>query len=270
VESRYHQTWEILSLVKHECSIVPELTCVDNNGILSVNWLPTTNGKVTLFSFNEHAREKITGELGLEFILRLKIWRPRISLTIVPILNVWGRRVVDSGRSCQRKNRHGVDINRNFQSAGKRHRYPKWSDEYEGREPLSETESVLISNMLRSKDVFRYINVHSGEWALYTPYDSTSAVHPANYDRMISNVNQWSRRCPICVAGGAASVSSYRAWGTSVEWAVDHGVSEAYTFEIYGNHKVSGCREMFNPPVADKDNVIELWLGILKEIVNTV
>jgi hypothetical protein len=51
---------------------------------------------------------------------------------------------------------------------------------------------------------------------------------------------------------------------------MDHGVSEAYTFEIYGNSRVSGCREMFNPSVVDKDNVVELWLGILKEIVSTV
>jgi murein tripeptide amidase MpaA len=118
-----------------------------------------------LYSFNEHARERITGELALQLIKKLKKMKPNRRITIIPILNTGGRRKVENGAPCTRKNNNGVDINRNFQMTSTQHKYARWSEEYEGERPLSEKESQLIASILK-KGVKRYVNVHSGEFSL--------------------------------------------------------------------------------------------------------
>jgi len=145
------------------------------------------------------------------------------------------------------------------------HKYAKNSEEYEGDHPLSEKESQLVSSLLL-QGVKRYVNVHSGEKSIYMPYDSRVGVRPKNYKVMEENIMKWSKMCPECAVGPAASTSSYRAYGTSVDWAVDHGIKESYTFEIYGKLSVD-CFKMFNPPRGELQAVLNKWSKIVKEIL---
>ena len=128
----------------------------NKNDILVVDWNKDSKEKSdVLFVFNEHARERITGELALHVIHKLRKWNPKQRVTIIPVLNAWGRRKVEAGSPCVRKNKNGVDTNRNYQMRGINvHKYSKRSEEYEGDHPLSEKESQLVSSLLRSIQTF--------------------------------------------------------------------------------------------------------------------
>ena len=251
----YHTTDEIFQKIQQECDTVDQLTCRMSNDIMVVDW----NGHLPrdiVFSYNEHAREKITAELALRSIQALKQSKPERRITIVPILNVWGRKMVERGKSCLRKNRNGVDTNRNFPTKNKRH-YGKRSQEYEGKHPLSEKESILISTLLKGAN--RYINVHSGEYSLYMPWDSRTD-HVPNYKHMQRQLEVFKQYCPQCSTGPAAKTSSYKAFGTSVDYAIQTGVKEAYTFEIFGSS--GNCNKMFNPYGLQKVRVLSQWKKI--------
>jgi len=228
--------------------------------ILLVDWTVDSPERVLLV-FNEHARELVTGELGLRAVKQLQEWSPSVSVTLIPVLNVWGRKKVENGAACLRKNRYGVDTNRNFQMEF--HHYFQDSDEYQGPYPLSEKESKLIASEL--KNVSRYVNIHSGEFSLYMPYDASFET-PPGAAIMQKQLKKWSKHCPQCSIGPAASTSSYKAYGTSVDWAIKHDVPESYTFEIYGE-ETRDCTKMFNPPADKLDAVLEPWLQILQQVL---
>ena len=164
----YNTTHDILRKIQVECKH-PRLTCTYHNEILVVDWNAHKKRDI-VWNFNEHARELITGELALHMIYKLPEMNPSNRITIIPILNVWGRtRAFNS--PCQRKNKHGIDINRNFWTKNNHKKYKRWSQEYEGDKSISEKESVLLASII--KDANRYINVHSGEFSIYMPYDGS-------------------------------------------------------------------------------------------------
>jgi predicted deacylase len=264
--SRYHSTTELLKLVHAECSNVPGLDCTTESGITIVDWNPRNEKTYDIvFVFNEHGRELITSELGLSFIKKIKRYRFTRRITILPIVNTYGRHIAETSNACQRRNENGVDLNRNFQYSLNTHLYARESEEYAAL-PFSEKQSKLIRSILLS-GVKRYVNFHSGEWAMYTGYDYTSEETPPNYKKMLSNLNRWKGLCTVCKVGQAATVSDYKAYGTSVDFALENGVVEAYTMEIYGGH--GGCKRSFNPPAKRMDLLLARWSRILKLIVET-
>lgn len=267
----YHKTNVLLTRIKFKCASIPQLTCHTKNGILVVDWNAQVSDKSSvLLVFNEHARERITGELALRVINKLTTWKPSKRVTIIPVLNVWGRKYVEAGHPCQRKNQNGVDTNRNYQMRGvNTHRYAKNSEEYQGPRPLSEKESKLVSSLLLT-GVKRYVNVHSGEKSLYMPYDSRTQQKPTNYKKMENNIKLWSLYCPECAVGSAAGTSFYKAYGTSVDYAIDQaGVPEAYTFEIYGDTQYD-CERMFNPRLRDLTKTLDQWSNIIKRVITSI
>jgi predicted deacylase len=210
-----------------------------------------------VWAFNEHARELITGELALEMIQELKHLNPNRRITIIPVVNVWGRKRVEQGYTCQRKNKNGVDTNRNYPQKVKHH-YALSSEEYEGKHPLSEPETKYISRILKGAN--KYINVHSGEYSLYMPWDSILS-RPPHYELMKRTLKRLSKHCPQCTVGPAALRSFYKAYGSSVDYATTQGV-EAYTFEIYGKETYD-CTSMFNPDEKDMHKVLSQWKNIM-------
>lgn len=258
VAHAYTPTNDLLARVESECAAVEHLSCVWHDDLLVVDWHPEKPRDV-LWTFNEHARERITGELALEMIVHLKEMQPTRRITILPVVNAWGRRRVEEGHYCQRKNKHGVDTNRNYPP--KRHHYPLHSEEYEGPAALSEPETKYIASLLRD-GTRMFINIHSGEFSLYTPWDAAPEL-PPNFQRLDRNVRRWSKWCPQCAVGPAARTSFYKAYGTSVDYATTLGI-DAYTFEIFGRETMS-CAHMFNPEGAEKEQVLTQWKRILKE-----
>ena len=102
----YSNTDTLLEKAKESCS--GALSYRYDDDILIVDWTTNSTSRVLLV-FNEHARERVTGELGLRVIQSLKEWSPSVSVTIIPVLNVWGRKRVEAGSECQRKNQRRVD-----------------------------------------------------------------------------------------------------------------------------------------------------------------
>jgi len=253
----YNTTHEIFKQVEQLCQKHGEYTCEYHDEILVVDW-NKHKGRHIVWNFNEHARELITGELALHMLYKIPEIKPDKRITIIPVLNVWGRTRAFKN-NCQRKNKNGVDINRNFWSENNHKKYKKHSEEYEGKTSISQKESILLAKILKD-NTQRYINVHSGEFSIYMPYDS-SFDHPPNYHIMKKNIELWSKHCPECAVGPAAITSFYRAYGTSVDWAIVNGIPEAYTFEIFGKNTWS-CRSMFNPKKPGP--VIQKWEKILK------
>ena len=238
----------------------PKLSFRYEDDILIADWAANSDERVLLV-FNEHARERVTAELGLRVLQHLESWNPSVSVTIIPVLNVWGRKSVENGNTCLRKNSRGVDTNRNYQQHP--HHYLRNSEEYEGPHPISEKESKLVAHELRTTT--KYFNIHSGEYSMYMPYDASDKA-PPNADKMKSELKKWSVHCPQCSVGSAATASTYKAYGTSVDWAITHGVSEAYTFEIFGTESWE-CERMFNPREQDLDKELEPWLEIIRQVL---
>ncbi len=251
----YHTTDYILGRARFLCALNSRMTCTEYDGILVLDW-DAERSPDQLWVFNEHARERITGELALAIINDLARDGPDRRITIIPILNAWGRKAVENGRGCQRKNERGVDTNRNYAH----HPYYKYGEEYEGPYPLSEKETKLVSTLLL-RGTKRYLNIHSGEYSLYMPFDSKNEA-PPNAEKMRAMLSKLSPLCPQCVVGSAAVMSSYKAYGTSVDYAINHGIPEAYTFEIYGRD-ASTCVDMFNPPAFEMQKIINQWKTIL-------
>ena len=214
VASTYHKTDDLLGKIKHECDVVENLSCRVEGDILIVDW-KKNQPKNVVWAFNEHARERITGELALEMIQSLKEVKPNVRITIVPVVNVWGRKQVDNGDRCLRKNKNGVDTNRNYPQKV-RHHYAKFSEEYEGKHPFSEPETKLIRNILQGAN--QYINVHSGEFSLYMPWDSVD-MRPPFYEKQKKKLKKLSKYCHQCTVGPAAIKSFYKAYGSSVDYA---------------------------------------------------
>lgn len=264
VSARYHTTNHLLSKVKFLCTVSSYLQCSEEKGIMVVDYLPN-EPRDTLWVFNEHARERITGELALHVLEQVIATKPQKRITIIPVLNVWGRKQVDDGDFCRRKNRNEVDTNRNYQIK-ERHHYYKDSEEYEGPSPLSEKETQLVSDILL-QGVKRYINVHSGEFSMYMPYDSNTSP-PPHADKMRAFLTELHPMCPECSKGQAAKVSFYKAFGTSVDYAIRIGIPEAYTFEIYGATSYK-CQDMFNPKSTNEYiRVLNMWTDILLASLN--
>ena len=258
VFGKYHKTDELLSLVRHECKVQADLSCNMCGDMLVVDWKEEKPRDIVL-TFNEHARELITAELALKYIQELKTIQPERRITIVPVVNVWGRKHVEAGYSCQRKNKNGVDTNRNYPQR-LLHHYAKSSEEYQGKHPFSEPETQLIRTLLKGASM--YVNVHSGEFSMYLPYDSVLS-RPPHYKKMMAKLRDWKKHCPQCTIGPAAIQSFYKAYGTAVDYATSLGV-EAYTFEIYGKNTYD-CRSMFNPDEEHMDALIQGWIAIMKK-----
>jgi hypothetical protein len=55
---------------------------------------------------------------------------------------------------------------------------PATSEQYGGPAPLSEPQTRLLKGVADASPLAAYVNVHSGEWAVYTPWDSKPAYAP--------------------------------------------------------------------------------------------
>lgn len=52
------------------------------------------------------------------------------------------------------------------------------SDVYGGTKPFSEPESRVVKLIAETVHPRAYVNLHSGEWAMYVPWDSKAEMAP--------------------------------------------------------------------------------------------
>ena len=78
----YHTTDYILGRVRLLCALNSRMTCTEHEGILVLDW-DAERSPDQLWVFNEHARERITGELALAIINDLARGGPHVHTQIV-------------------------------------------------------------------------------------------------------------------------------------------------------------------------------------------
>ncbi|XP_027905014.1 carboxypeptidase A6 [Vigna unguiculata] len=234
-----------------------------------------------LLSFGQHGRELITTELALRIlsILSEEILLPsmdqaslnsvldKLVIKVVPMENPNGRKVVEAGDLCERRNGRGVDLNRNWSvDWGKKEKDYDPYEENPGVAPFSEPESQIMRKLAISFEPHLWINVHSGMEALFMPYDhKNTTLDGLPLKRMKSFLEEVSHhhcqgRCMIGSGGGSVG---YFAHGTATDFMYDVvGVPMAFTFEIYGDGTASSkdCFKMFNPiDPATYNRVLSDW-----------
>lgn len=127
------------------------------------------------------------------------------------------RRAVEAGNTCLRKTLAGVDLNRNWPVAWRKGADPS-SEEYGGPAPLSEPQSRALAALVAGlANVAGYVQVHSGEWAMYVPWDHTKAEAlglPGDTHALLDVMNA---QCQ-CTRGAGGAASSYLAYGTSMDY----------------------------------------------------
>lgn len=223
-----------------------------------------------LLTFGQHGRELITSELAFRIlsILSEEQFLPNINggatlnntlldklvIKLVPIENFNGRKRVEAGDLCERRNGRGVDLNRNWGvDWGKKEKDYDPYEENPGTAPFSEPETQIMRKLALSFDPHIWINVHSGMEALFMPYDhknTTPEGLPSQKMRsLLEKVDKLhcQNRCMIGSGGGSVG---YLAHGTATDYIYDVvRTPMAFTFEIYGDNQTSSrdCFKMFNP-----------------------
>nr|TKW38384.1 hypothetical protein SEVIR_1G108600v2 [Setaria viridis] len=234
-----------------------------------------------LLSFGQHGRELITSEVALRLLYILtekhKIAGVDLSsfekvldnlvIKVVPMENLNGRRRVEEGELCDRRNGRGVDLNRNWSvDWGKKEKDYDPYEENPGIAPFSEPETQIMRELSRSFKPHVWVNVHSGMEALFMPYDHKNTTpNGASAHLMWSVLENLNHRHfqDSCLVGSGGGSVGYLAHGTTTDYMHDIAkVPMPFTFEIYGDEKAStdDCFKMFNP--VDKttfDRVINKW-----------
>ncbi|XVF35840.1 hypothetical protein REPUB_Repub19eG0005700 [Reevesia pubescens] len=221
-----------------------------------------------LLSFGQHGRELITSELALRILSILseeqflpKMDRASLNSTldnvvikVVPMENLNGRKLVESGDLCERRNGRGVDLNRNWSvDWGKKEKDYDPYEENPGTAAFSEPETQIMRKLAISFDPHIWVNVHSGMEALFMPYDHKNTTPDGLPSRrmklLLEELNKVHCHKHCMIGSGGGSVG-YLAHGTATDYMYDVvRVPMAFTFEIYGDDTASSkdCFKMFNP-----------------------
>ncbi|PNW76488.1 hypothetical protein CHLRE_11g467631v5 [Chlamydomonas reinhardtii] len=250
-----------------------------------------------LLDFGEHGREFISSELGLLLMRTLAdkeaithLWGDSAEdvrrgqalqrllegtvMKILPMENEGGRKLVESGKMCERKNGRGVDPNRNWPlDWGRKEPDYDPNEEYPGTKPFSEPEVQLVHGIAQEFQPRVWLNVHSGMEAMFTPWDHKAEV-PADARAALAILQRI--RTDImggtdCQVGSGGKTVGYLAHGTATDYMFEGlHVPMAFTWEIYGDFKAhfDDCFRMFNPlDKAGVDAVLKRWLRATMRLV---
>ncbi len=80
------------------------------------------------------------------------------------------------------------------------------SEEYGGPKPFSEPESRIVKLIAESVRPQAFVNLHSGEYAIYVPWDSKRSMAPdlpADISDVLERINSYCQ----CMHGPAGEVA---------------------------------------------------------------
>jgi len=241
------------------------------DGRLFVAALGSSNAtKRVLIVANEHAREAITAEVALRFAewschgseeaVRLF---SEVRFTVVPVANLAGRRVIDSGEDpCQRatvdEGEGIVDLNRNMDVD-----FKLASDH--GTAPFSTYQARILRSLAESERPVAYVDLHSGARSLMVSWGAREATSKDFPDqrRLLEVVKK--AHCPDCAIGSNMKVIGYQNPGEILDhmYAVQ-GIKYSTLWEVYEGDDTNSCSSYFNPPVALFEKTVEDWSGALR------
>ncbi|KAF3787707.1 Carboxypeptidase A2 [Nymphaea thermarum] len=204
-----------------------------------------------ILSFGQHGRELITSEVALRLLKilcgehempsilsdSLNHSFDNLVIKVIPMENLNGRKLVEAGDLCERRNGRGVDLNRNWSvDWGKKEKDYDPYEENPGTAPFSEPETQIMRRLSASFRPHIWVNVHSGMEALFMPYDhrnTTPEGHTSQIMRtLLDDLNHLHCKDHCMVGSGGGSVG-YLAHGTSTDYVYDViKVPMVFTFEV--------------------------------------
>ena len=246
--------------------------------------------------FGEHGRERITSEIGLDMIRQACKGNPTNAIsaalvrghifTLIPVVNVDGRRIAEEKDDCKRGNLKGVDLNRNFpfgwarnivdvdknngllQRHDNKSMYSDREEENPGMHPLSEWETRALIGVLQKERVDGYVSVHSGGRAVVIPWDCVNDEESDAVKQIGEDIAK--KHCKGCKVGNAEKVLQYHACGTGMDFGRELGLRFATTLEVYKND-VDSCNLAFNPGIGtDRERVVKEWSNVLVTVAQGI
>jgi predicted deacylase len=207
-----------------------------------------------------HARERITTHVASMLRSRARRFQGPGKLVIVP-------EVVPASNSCWRGNPNGVDINRNFPVHWRESDPNSSFLDYGGPKALSEPESLELWKLLDQYRPDVVIDLHSGEVAVYTPWNS-KIFAPRLLVKAQDVVDAVAPLLDDAKAGSGGQKGGYLAYGTFADTAFEEfGASCVFTFEVYGDQTESDCRKAFNPPGHQWHQIAQDWNTIIDKTI---
>lgn len=212
----------------------------------------------TLVVAGVHARERITTHVASMLASRAQMRSDAHNgkLIIVPEL-------VKGSDSCWRGNANKVDINRNFPVNWRPSSPDSRMLDYGGPEPLSEPESQFLYDLFEKYNPDLFIDLHSGEVAVYTPWHGrfVKAKTALSAQELVTRIPELEG-----VRAGVGSIQGgYIAYGTIADTALEQFNTRCvFTFEVYGNPNAD-CKGMFNPPHLEWHEHSKRWASIVEQ-----
>jgi len=207
---------------------------------------PTTRMLVT---GTQHAREWISAMVGTcvaDRLLRgyasdpaIRAFVDRTELWVVPVVNPDGSQYSWASDRYWRKNRrdrHGVDLNRNFGVAfgGPGSSANKRSQTYRGPYAFSEPESAALRDLVRREHIALHVDLHSyGQLVLYPWAHTSSAPDDRDLlrgvgDRIASAIYARHENRYALMSGA----DLYHASGTLLDWMYGDAHALSFTLEL--------------------------------------
>lgn len=229
---------------------------------------------------NTHAREAITAEVARSFVKwackgskqaqELLGHRADFRMTVLPILNVAGRRLVDDGSNpCQRatadEGEGKIDLNRNMDVDFE-------ASEGHGKQPFSTYQARILRNLASVEKPVAYLDLHSGYRSLMVSWGSRNHTTPdfAAQKELLSKVQKES--CPECAIGSNCLVIGYQNPGEIIDHMYEkQGIKYSTLWEIYNGDDQDNCLEYFNPLEHKAfHSTVNRWTGAVKTFAKDI
>jgi hypothetical protein len=227
---------------------------------------------------NEHARERITSEVALRFIEKAcepvnagnNEWYEmlgNVSITIVPITNLAGRRKVDKGDKCLRytvEEEGSIDLNRNMDVD-----FRPSSDH--GEIAFSTYQTRILRSIASEESPLAYVDLHSGARSLMVSWGARDGVTPDYPDQ--ANLLEKIRGgyCTDCEIGSNRLVIDYINEGEIIDHMyAKQRIKYSTLWEVYKGSTGLECETLFNPPKHELKAVADNWADALLEFARLV
>jgi len=200
---------------------------------------------------------------------RVKAFVDSTELWVVPVVNPDGYQYSWASDRYWRKNRrdrHGVDLNRNFGVAwgGSGASKNKRSETYRGEYAFSEPETQAVRDLVKRERIAAHVDFHAFGQLLLYPWTHTNTAAPdrARYravgDRLASAMYAAHEKRYVLQSGA----DLYAAAGTATDWA--YGDAEALSFTIELRPSGRGRSGFVLPPEEIKPTCDEGFAAVLE------
>lgn len=278
----YHTTEQVRGLIKDWSGGEGPVHVLRTDSVDAVDVYTEGQGKLQVTVIcGEHPRELISVETCLEMLRKVLASEEILafaSIRMVINANPEARKQVEAGEYCLRTNANGVDINRNWDLHWKAENCEVVAEECPGLASMSEPEVLEIQQLLTSAPPDLFLTIHSGRYALLTPFAYDTEPPTEDIDLMLAALAAASQDLlPNVEIGPAAQVLNYKCPGNILDYTYFHTkVRIAAVFEVYRNHfpfssflsNHSSCFQTFNPDdPALYTEVIELWSEVFLRLL---